>query len=292
MTTVLLTGIPRGGTTLACELLNRLADARALDEPMRPGRFIREATRADGTLDHQPIISAIQAFAGEQRRSLLERGVAVSKHVQGSVIGAKVSDDRGADGQRRKLREHGETFLGVPSSPAFTLAIKHPVAFTALLDVLLPVFPVAALVRNPLAIVASWETMPMVVRDGAFGLPPVAAPALAERLAAQPERLDRQVELLAWFYESYREKLPAERVIRYEDVVATGGTALAPVVASARTLDVPLRSRNAATDVYDAGHMAAMAHRLLAREPGQWAPYRHEDIELLLQAIGGASSRK
>jgi hypothetical protein len=165
------------------------------------------------------------------------------------------------------------------------LAIKHPVAFTALLESLLPDFSVAALVRNPLAVVASWETVPMTVRDGVLGLPPAAAPALAGRLAAQADRLDRQVELLAWFYERYREQLPAERVIRYEDVVASGGAALAPVVASARGLDVCLKSRNTATEVYDAAHMKVMTHKLLAREQGQWAPYGHEEIEQLMQSI-------
>lgn len=280
MTTVLLTGLPRGGTTLACELLNRLPDARALDEPMRPAKLLREALGPRGELDRATIVSAIEAFAAGQRRSLLERGVAVTKHTGGSVVGAKVSDTLNPDGLRRRLREHGEVFLGVPSSAGFTLAIKHPVAFTALLDTLVPAFPVVALVRNPLAVVASWETVPMPVRDGSPGLPPEAVGELGPRLAACSDRLDRQVELLAWFFDCYRATLPAARVVRYEDVVASGGAALAPIVASASGLAVALSSRNAAP-VYDTAHMRAMAARLLAREPGQWAPYEREEIERL-----------
>ena len=125
----------------------------------------------------------------------------------------------------------------------------------------------------------------MPVRDGRPGVDAAVVPSLATRLAAHPDRLDRQVELLAWFFERYREILPPEHVIRYEQVVATGGAALAPVVASARGLDVPLWSRNTATDVYDAAHMKAMAHKLLVRAPGQWAPYRHEEIEQLMKAV-------
>lgn len=285
MTTWLLTGVPRGGTTLACELINRLPDARALDEPLRPGRLIREAVRPDGGVDGDAITSAIETFAAAQRRSLLERGTAVTKHVDGRIIGAKVSDEHASGGDRRRLRQHGETALGVPESPEFMLVIKHPIAFTALLEILLPAFPVTALVRNPLAVVASWETVPMPVRDGDFGLPPAVAPGLAAHLATLDDRLDRQVELLAWFYERYRDALPAKRVIRYEDVVASGGRALAPVIPSASRLAVSLHNRNTATHVYDAAHMKAMARRLLHREPGQWAPYRHEEIERLAQAV-------
>jgi hypothetical protein len=186
---------------------------------------------------------------------------------------------------REGSRQHGEADLGVPQSPDFMLVIKHPVAFTALLDLLLPAFPVTALVRNPLAVIASWETVPMPVREGSFGLPPVVAPELAARLAAVADRLDRQVELLAWFYERYREALPTERIIRYEDVVASGGRALAPIIPSASRLAVSLHSRNTATNVYDAAHMKAMARRLLDHEPGQWAPYDHEEIERLAQAV-------
>ena len=45
---MLLTGLPRGGTTLACELLNHLPDVRALDEPMDPNRLLRDAAGEDG----------------------------------------------------------------------------------------------------------------------------------------------------------------------------------------------------------------------------------------------------
>ena len=140
MTTVLLTGVPRGGTTLACELLNRLPDARALDEPLRAARLLQEAKRPRGGVDQEIVISAINSFAAQQRRSLLTRGMAVTKHVEGRVTGAKVSDDRDAEGRRRRLRSHGEVFLGVPSTREFTLALKHPVAFTVLVDACSPPF--------------------------------------------------------------------------------------------------------------------------------------------------------
>lgn len=36
---IILTGVPRSGTTLACLLLSKLPDVVALNEPMRTARF-------------------------------------------------------------------------------------------------------------------------------------------------------------------------------------------------------------------------------------------------------------
>src|ERR1700679_454380 len=141
---VLLTGLPRGGTTIACELLNELPDVRALDEPMDVIAMIRAAAGAQSaasggardqatsngaeSLDIASIHAEIERFAAAQRSSILECGVALTKHVEGRVIGAKVSDRREEDGQgpRVRLAEIGEIPVDPPSSPDFTLAIKHP----------------------------------------------------------------------------------------------------------------------------------------------------------------------
>jgi hypothetical protein len=302
---VLLTGLPRGGTTIACELLNELPDVRALDEPMDVIGMIRGATgervasaaggsrlaaRSGGSLDAAFIHAEIERFAAEQRHSIIERGVAVTKHVDGRVIGAKVSDRRedGGRGQRVRLVEIGEIPVGRPSSPGFTLAIKHPVAFTALLPTLLERFEVFAIVRNPLAVLASWESVPMAVREGRLGLPATVAPEIASRLDGIADRLERQLALLGWFYESYALALPRERVVRYEDVVASGGAALAPIAASAAALAATLESRNAAS-VYDREHMRAAGRLLLERAGAHRLYYSREEI-LEAMVVAGAEA--
>jgi len=297
---VLLTGLPRGGTTIACELLNELPDVCALDEPMDVIGMIRGAavesggtaagrhpTSGNGSFDAAFIHTEIERFAAEQRRSILERGVAVTKHVDGRVIGAKVSDLRedAGRGQRVRLVEIGEIPVGRPSSPCFTLAIKHPVAFTALLPTLLERFEVFAIVRNPLAVLASWESVPMAVREGRLGLPGAVAPEIARRLDAVAGRLERQIMLLGWFYESYALALPRERVVRYEDMIASGGAALAPIAASAAALRVTLESRNAAS-VYDREHMRAAGRLLLEREGAHLLYYSRAEILEAMVAAG------
>jgi hypothetical protein len=263
-TTLLLAGPPRSGTTLCCELLNRVPDARALDEPMPIGKAVAEATDADG-FSPDRFAALVERFADVQRASLLTDGTALSKHTGGRVLGRKVSDERDERGLRRRLRELGPVAFGVPSSADFTLVLKHPVAFTALLPELAGRFEAAAVVRHPLAILASWESVPMPVRDGRVAMLATLAPEIHARLEAIDDRLDRQVELLAWMFERIATSLPTERVVRYEDLVATGGGALAALVPAARELAEPLVNRNGAVSVPDT-HKEALRSRIAGRD--------------------------
>ncbi len=283
---MLLTGLSRGGTTLACELLNRLPDVRALDEPMDPNQLVREAERDEGrSIDAAAVLAGIERFATEQRRSILDRGMARTLHVDGSVVGARVSDDRGADGLRLPLGTRAEIPVDPPAAPDFTLVIKHPVAFTALLPTLVERFAVVTIVRNPLAVLASWESVPFAQREGRLGLRATIAPELTARLEATEDRLERQLMLLEWFFGSYASTLSREQVIRYEDIVATGGAALAPVAASAGGLRVALDSRNTAT-VYDRAHMRQVGSMLLERDGTHWLYYKPEEVRALMAAAG------
>lgn len=286
---VLLTGIARGGTTLSCELLNRLPDVRALDEPLDPNRLVEAARSTDGqSLDPASICGGIERFAAEQRRSILDHGVALTRHVDGRVLGAeKVSDRRDEAGMRMRMATRSEIPLESPSTPNFTLVVKHPVAFTALLPILRERFPVFAIVRNPLSVLASWESVPMHYREGRLGLRSIIAPALAARLEEIEDRTERELTLLDWFFQMYASTLPRERVIRYEDIVASGGAALAPVAPSAAGLRRELRSRNTAT-VYDSAHIRRVGPLLLERTGAHWFfYYTPEEIRGVRSAAGG-----
>jgi hypothetical protein len=125
--------------------------------------------------------------------------------------------------------------------------------------------------------------VPMPVREGRLGLPAAVAPGVAERLDRIEDRLERQFALLMWFYESYA----PVGVIRYEDIVASGGAALEPIAASAATLTVALKSRNAAA-VYDREHMHRAARLLLEREGAHRRYYTEGEIAELHRSVASA----
>jgi hypothetical protein len=280
--------VPRSGTTLSCELLNLLADTRALDEPMHVGPMILRATRPDGaTLDADTIRAEIADFARDQRRSIMDRGVARSRHVAGRVSGLRVDDRRESSGVRARLSEKGEIAFAPPVSADFTLVIKHPVLFAAMLGELIDHYSVFAVVRNPVAVLGSWESVPMMVRDGQLGLPAPLAPQIAHRLDSISDLLERQLTLLEWYFEIFASTLPVDRVIRYEEIISSGGSVLAPIAPSAKKLRVSLAGRNRAP-IYDHDRMRAAGRLLLERNHPSWqAFYPWAAIEDFVNSIKG-----
>ena len=287
----LLAGVPRSGTTLTCELLNLLPDAVALDEPMKV-RFLtgRDQVEDGGTdqdrnrpRDRGLICDSIEAFLDESRRSIAESRTAFSQQVDGRVFGGKFSDDYGEGDLRTKLATKGEITIDKDLPVDFLLVIKHTGAFTALLEDLVGRFRVYATVRNPLSILSSWQTVPFPGKDGHHPVAEEIDAGLARELAAIEDRIDRQIRLVGWFFERYRDLLPSENVIRYESIVESGGGALAGITPSAAALGEPLESRNRAS-VYDQEGMREIGERLLRSDGAYWDFYARESVTELLEA--------
>jgi hypothetical protein len=106
---------------------------------------------------------------------------------------------------------------------------------------------------------------------------------LKSDLAAEPDRLARQVIILRWYFSHYASLLPREHVIRYEDLVSTGGRALAVIDPDAATLAEPLESRNT-SKLYDAALVRRLAERLLEDDTIYSGFYGRSDIESLCEA--------
>jgi hypothetical protein len=270
---IVLTGPGRSGTTLACHLLNKLPDTLALAEPITPGKFEHLLP------DLEAVCDGIERFYRRMRRRAITRGTAVSKHV-----GGLVPDNTKADaGARRNVAERGEIDVGKDLEPGFYLAVKQPGLFTALLPVLVRRFSCYAVVRNPLAKLASGST----IAGHARRKPPAGPrydPDLALRLEAEADPLGRGLAVLDHYFGRYAEYLPPENVIRYEDVVASGGRALGVIVPSARELDEPLLSRNL-NPLYDRDDMLRIGERLLASEGAYWRFYSRKSVEDLLADV-------
>lgn len=300
---VVVTGVPRSGTTLTCHLLNRLSDTVALHEPVSLSE-LRGARRTSSTSD---LADAVGAFFDATRRSLLERGTAVSKHAQGRVPDNPIGSGPGATplralGRRwsRRLRglaplrrggvHKGVIRVGKPLSRDFLLCIKHPSLFTALLDELAQRHPCYAVVRNPLSILGSWNSIEYAVSGGHSRAAERLDPALASALRGCRDTVERQITLLDWYFQRYRERLPPEHVIRYEALVASKGAALRVFPGGGGEIAPELESRNL-NKLYDRELMLSLGERLLDSPGAFWDFYSRGDVEALLAAYdeGGQS---
>ena len=297
MADVIITGLPRSGTTLTCELLNDAKDTVALDEPIdqRPWtKHDRTAIRRllparlrqrmpSRAIDPAGFVADIAEYFHTTRASLLGSRQAVSKNVGGKVTGRKFLDERSESGLRDQVTTRQMITIDKELSPDFVLAVKHNAGFTVMLEHLAKRFPSFAIVRNPLATIASWQTVPIPIQKGRSVLAEVVDPELRARLDATPDVLDRQFVLLEWFFGSYKAVLPPEHVLRYEDIVATGGRALAPISPGAAELDSPLQSRNR-TKVYDEDSIRRIGDRLLASDGPWWDYYTRDSVRELVDA--------
>ena len=285
---VLLTGPQRSGTTLVCSLLNDLPATVALDEPVPVGILTGPALADDLT-----------RFVAEQRASLAAEGRArswvstntknASNHARDERRRWSAALDRvpGRVGNalwRRFANREVDARLGwmqldAPVPEPFTLVVKQLASITAALPGLVDRFSCVAIVRNPLATLASWNTLDFK-RDGRAPYAERIDPELKTRLDGARDRYDRQVRLLEWFFERYSATLPRDRVIRYEDVCTDPARTLSVITPRAAEITRSLQERNQ-NAIYRAKVIAKLSDRLLATDGALWAFYEQADVERL-----------
>ena len=276
MPDVVLTGLPRSGSTLTCNLLNRCADTVALHEPI-PMRDLAAEFQGEALAEQ------VARFFADTRHSLLTERRALSKRVNGQVPDNTFGEGRGGEGNlRHSLASHGEvSFEGKLLSPDFVLAIKHNAGFAAMLELLHERFPCYGIVRNPLAVISSWNSVNLPVQQGFIPVGQLINGALNEALERIGDRVERQLYILEWFFDRFANLLGAERIMRYEDLVGSGGRALSVVTPAAGALDEPLASKNR-NSAYDPAQVLDLGGRLLAREGTFWSFYTKESVEEML----------
>jgi hypothetical protein len=278
---IVLTGLPRSGTTLACRLLNTLPDTVALHEPIAPGRF------ADAE-DESAVLDGVERFFRRMRRMIRREKAAVSKNVGGKITDNAYEQARSETGLRPhsggKGSEKGKVVVDKELNGDFVLIVKQPALFSALLPVLAKRFPCYAIVRNPLSVLASWNSVDHRVREGHSRGAELYDEGLRRELASTQDRIGRQLLLLSWWYERFDTTLEAGHIIRYEDIVSSGGGALSDITPAAKTLHEPLSSRNL-NALYDHEVMRDLGGRLLCSDGAYWRFYTRESVEKLIEEI-------
>lgn len=256
---VALAGIPRGGTTLACRLLGAARDTVSLFEPMA----VHELPAGDPAA----AVAGVQAFFGRTRTGLLRDGTAPCK-LKGGAVPDNPFADASTDGQRRLQVKLGMITVDPMPQPGFTLVVKHNAAFLALLPELARAIDTVAIVRNPLAVLASWNAVELPVSRGRLPAGERLDSALGARLEAEPDVLARQLAVLDWCFSKIA-GVAGDRIVRYEDMVASHGRALFDAAGVDGRPDPTLGSRNEQAGGHPRVPPGVLAERLAAVD-GAW----------------------
>ena len=118
---------------------------------------------------------------------------------------------------------------------------------------------------------------PAPVHNGRVPAGEAFDPVLKATLDAEPDRVERQLTILRWAFDRYATRLPRSHVIRYEEIVASRGRALAVIDPAAATLDETLGNLNT-NPLYDASLVDGIAERLIADESIYAGFYTASDI--------------
>jgi hypothetical protein len=273
---ILITGLPRAGTTLVVSLLNRLDDVVALHEPIEfMGRPFDRARIYEAT---------IAPYLAATREQIL-----VTRRVRTRITGAEQDDnpygtDRNDAGLRTSRARLGWISVDKPLSADFLLAAKHPMAFTAVLDRLVGRIPVYAMVRNPLALLGSWASVEGGFNRGRIPVAELLNTEIRQRLAGIDDVIDRQLTILDWMFSQYARYLSREKIITYEELVRSRGSALGVIAPRAVTLALGLESRND-NALYDPVAMLKAANRLMSASGAMWDFYSLADVRALAEQI-------
>ena len=269
---IILTGLPRSGTTLTCHLFNKLPDCVALHEPINPLQ-LKERDNSNSLIDE------IGSFFEQQRQQILTEGWAASKSNKGGVPDNPMAGIDPSTGKRIRVLDGNIININKKMDETFYLLIKQPSFFTAILGQLCKYYPCYAIVRNPISVLLSWNSVDMPVCKGHAPAAEAFDPALRDLLQSESDLYNRQIKLLNWFFQQYLIYLPMNAVINYEKIIDTHGKVLKCIVKSANTLDVRLQSKNN-NPIYSLNLKNLLVERLQSSEYTNaiWAFYNRDTI--------------
>lgn len=218
---IILTGCPRGGTTLMTALIDNLPDAVALNEPMWQFEWMMRNAGTSGPKDFARWIAGdfaatrqklLKGIPVEERRG--ERGEAVTNYYRKEPDAAEVN---------KSVSFMDFTRSGL--TPDFTLAIKHTSPFLAILRQLaeLKAFTIVAIVRHPVGVIGSWREVPIPPGRGEMPGAMVYWNEMRELVQRPMDLLDKQVRMVDLICKRLHNLRDVVHVIRYEDLIEEPG---------------------------------------------------------------------
>lgn len=269
---MIITGIPRSGTSYLCSLLNGIPDCAVINEPLEVISSLQSQPLECCPWDIPSVPWGIPIFYLEQRRLILD-GLAIRNKIH---EGKFIEDTALIDNVGYHTVE--------VTRPDFMLATKHPIAYLSRISQLRRVMPnatIVACIRHPLDTLASWKTsfphlekadveaVPVGnIHDGNLSL---RQQQQLESIALSGDNALRRALFWRHLAELILSDLDRLLLVRYEDLVTNPGATLHRILKSAGiTRSIPrissghVRTRRANLEPHDIRQIRGICSQVAA----------------------------
>lgn len=236
---IIVTGIPRSGTTLVCALLNSLENTICLREPDTHVQWLRQvSSAAEYTAmiqnDFQCIRKDIKSGQPVLDRSSINGGPLTNYFPKRDTVN-----------ERRSVSFEMKAVDTAHLTKDFTLAVKHNVEYTSVLPALIESqqFSFLCPIRNPIGTILSWNTLQTPVSKGAIPMAQYFWPEVDQALKNTDELLHRQVVVFDMFCKRFYEFKNHINIIYYEDLVDNAGV-LSSILGQKEKARIEIKSGN------------------------------------------------
>lgn len=257
---VIITGIPRSGTSLAAALLDQAPNAFCLSEPREHFALVETAADAVAFTDH------LCLDFDRLRETLLSGGEVMDRRdADGSAVtnyftGSPSDVDRKSTYSIRAVARKG-------LRPDFILGIKHNAPFTAVLPEIArrDRFRIITIIRDPLSVIRSWRSLPLPVGQGRLPAGEKFWPELAALTLGPLDVLEKQIRLCELLLQRFTSQGERCVTLRYEDILDEPSillTAAGVAGAEAHRISVPSRRTLPSSDDADVASVKARIRHL------------------------------
>ena len=210
---VILTGIPRGGTTLSAALLDNLKNAVCLSEPRWQSPWFTNFKDVNKVTEF-----VMNDYKNIRQKIMDNKPIKDIRNKDGTPLTNYYSEGR--KGRRFNVRKLG-AFTFEIENENFLLAMKHNEHYTGILPQLFEtgVFSIIAIVRHPVPTILSWKSLNIYVSNGRM---PYAEPfwkELRDITLSKDNSLLTLVKIYDLFCERYLSFRNEIHLLKYEEII-------------------------------------------------------------------------
>ena len=211
MPDLIITGLPRSGTTLAAAIIDQTPDALCLSEPESHVELMTNAS------DAEDFVARLGQEFDAVRRTILAGGSVLDRRRADGAPVTNYFTDPAPDGRRETtftLRDIARPGL----SADFVLGVKHNALYAAVLPEIVRSerFRVIAIVRDPVALLMSWQSLDLPISRGRLPAGERFWPELAALAQRELDLIDKQARIADLLFSRFAHSSDRITVIPYE----------------------------------------------------------------------------